>query len=421
MAKNEVSVTLKAYDQTAAAFKSAEKGLDRLVRSAQKVGAVLGGVFVAGQLGKFVKESMRLAAEADAGVGKSFQNLSEQFQAAQVAIGTALLGNKGVVFALETASDALRLFAKAIESPAAAIKAVFTNLWNSTGWIIGKLAAGIGALTNNTKLQRIGEAMEDRAVIAMAGPGSISELLGPAPRGKGTAAKRDRRVESNAEYGPAGQYLTANVTQVRSFVDWDRFLPTADEIAGQLDQALGDRSQGIGRALAEMAFWTDLREAFATQVSYALVDAFTGGIEAAIASGSIGEGFKALSATLLSGLGSAMIEFGTASLLASTLMDKIKTGLMSFLPGGAIAASLAMIGIGAALKGVASRAFGGMGNRGGGVSGSLASTPDTMPREQLVVYLDRDGYARADSPEFQEFIAQVIARGASRNVVFRPA
>jgi hypothetical protein len=53
-------------------------------------------------------------------------------------------------------------------------------------------------------------------------------------------------------------------------------------------------------------------------------------------------------------------------------MTKIQTALASFLPGGAIAASIAMIGLGAALKGTARAAFGG-GSRGGGAASSIVS------------------------------------------------
>ena len=97
-----------------------------------------------------------------------------------------------------------------------------------------------------------------------------------------------------------------------------------------------------------------------------LGNALADGIQTAIEQKSIGAGFKAMTQTLLRGLGDMMIQFGKASLVASTLMDTIFKALAKALPGGAIVASLAMIAAGAALKGAAGAAFGGGGGGGGG-------------------------------------------------------
>lgn len=117
--------------------------------------------------------------------------------------------------------------------------------------------------------------------------------------------------------------------------------------------------------------WAD---AFSTSISMTLIDGFSAGLERAFASGSIGDGFKALTATLLSGLGGAMVEFGKKALLTAKLMEAIKIGLERFLPGGSTVAALAMIAAGSAMRGAASRAFSGMGGGGGygGGSGSYA-------------------------------------------------
>lgn len=115
----------------------------------------------------------------------------------------------------------------------------------------------------------------------------------------------------------------------------------------------------IDSLLNTARFYDQLRENLALGIGNAFTDAITQGIETAISAGSIGEGFKAFAGALLSGLGSAMIEFGKASLLAAIGMQTILKSLASLLPGGAIVASLAMIAIGATLRGVAQRAFGG--------------------------------------------------------------
>lgn len=114
-------------------------------------------------------------------------------------------------------------------------------------------------------------------------------------------------------------------------------------------------------------------DALAFEIKFALGDtlgsAIADGLETAIREKSIGAGFKALGKTLVSGLGDMMIQFGKASLVASTLMDTIFKALAKALPGGAIVASLAMIAAGAALKGAAGSAFGGGRATGGGGGG----------------------------------------------------
>lgn len=119
-------------------------------------------------------------------------------------------------------------------------------------------------------------------------------------------------------------------------------------------------------------FMEELRVSTAQGIGSALIDGFAAGFEAAFRTKSIGEGFKALGASLLQGLGSMMMQFGKAALLASSLMDTIFKALSKALPGGAIVASLAMIAAGAAMRGAASSAFGGSrGGGGGGIAGSF--------------------------------------------------
>ena len=107
----------------------------------------------------------------------------------------------------------------------------------------------------------------------------------------------------------------------------------------------------------------ELHDTFQESIGTALVGGIVGGIQQAVASGSISDGFKAFGSTMLAGLGDAMVRFGVASEAFAGLMKTILTSLSSLLPGGALVASIAMIGIGAALGGVARGMFGGQ--RGG--------------------------------------------------------
>lgn len=137
----------------------------------------------------------------------------------------------------------------------------------------------------------------------------------------------------------------------------------AADFRAQLQPLTGGISGAAAEAAAKIE--QDMRETFAQGIGNGIGDGIAAGFERGFATGNIGEGFKSLAGTMLSGLGSAMIEFGKASLLASTFMQRIKDALANFSPKAAIAASVLMIAAGGALRGVAQSAFGGMGGGGG--------------------------------------------------------
>jgi tape measure domain-containing protein len=121
---------------------------------------------------------------------------------------------------------------------------------------------------------------------------------------------------------------------------------------------------------------------FANDIANTLVDSLAAGIETAIATGSLGEGFKALTRTLLSGLGSALQSFGRAAILGGTLMKKFMDAMGTLNPFVAVAAGIGMVALGSMLKGAAQRSFGGGGGSstmGGGI-GSLGVGGSTVTR-----------------------------------------
>jgi hypothetical protein len=130
----------------------------------------------------------------------------------------------------------------------------------------------------------------------------------------------------------------------------------------------------------------NLRTGFAAQLGATFADALGAGFEAAFATGSISKGFKAFGSAMLSGLGGMLQSFGKQALLASTLMTKLMESFGSLNPYVAVAASIALIALGGALKGAASSAFGGGGQSanvstmGGGYGGgSMRSSAQTLP------------------------------------------
>jgi len=179
----------------------------------------------------------------------------------------------------------------------------------------------------------------------------------------------------------------------------------------------------------------DLIEAFAGErfgeaVGSTLVDSLANGIEQAVASGRLGEGFKALGATLLAGLGDAMVSFGMASVGFAQLMAKIKASLATLNPGAALAASLALIGVGSALKGAARGMFGGGGGGGFGGGGlALAGggrMNDTFTRvtfgptnANVAAGMEPRGVMNVtvigpNDPQAQRQIQELISKGARR-------
>jgi tape measure domain-containing protein len=134
----------------------------------------------------------------------------------------------------------------------------------------------------------------------------------------------------------------------------------------------------------------ELRETFtmtiATGIAMGIADGLVAGFQAAFAGGGIGEGFKALTAAMLGGLGSMLIAFGTKALLASQLMADLRASLASFDPTGSVGRSLAIIALGAALKGAAQASFGGA--PGGGGRGSMGlfsgGGMSALPTQQII-------------------------------------
>lgn len=122
--------------------------------------------------------------------------------------------------------------------------------------------------------------------------------------------------------------------------------------------------------------YTGLQASLADQFGNVLVNSIAGAFENLTAlDGSIKSAFKTLTAGLLAGLGSMLIEFGRYVILAGKLMGAVRASLQNMNPITSVAAGLAMIAIGGMLRGAASRTFGGgAGGYGGGGGYSMPST-----------------------------------------------
>ena len=114
--------------------------------------------------------------------------------------------------------------------------------------------------------------------------------------------------------------------------------------------------------------WGAMIDSLGDQMATTLADSIGSAFEAAFATGRIGEGFRALGQSMLSGLGSMLQSFGTQALVASKLMASIFEAFKTGNPYVAIPAAIALIALGGALKGAAKSAFGG-----GGGGSSMAA------------------------------------------------
>lgn len=121
--------------------------------------------------------------------------------------------------------------------------------------------------------------------------------------------------------------------------------------------------------------WQDFAGTMATQMAETLINGIAGAFEGLVArGGSIKSFFSSITQMLLSGLGDMLVKFGTYAVMTSKLMAKLYASIPTN-PIAGIGIGLAMIALGGALKGAASRIFtpGGGGGGGGSISAPVGS------------------------------------------------
>jgi hypothetical protein len=184
-------------------------------------------------------------------------------------------------------------------------------------------------------------------------------------------ARQSARVRLTADELMAAEF-TAPIAAItttpfrirRGFLGGAASVPSLDPSKKALERDAANIKKRTAEAIdqARVELFTqleDAREQFGNAIGNTLVESFAAGIERAIATGSIGEGFKALGQTLLSGLGTALQMFGTQAIIAGKLMKQFMAAMGRMDPITGIAAGIAMVAIGSALKGTAAAAFGG--------------------------------------------------------------
>jgi hypothetical protein len=165
-----------------------------------------------------------------------------------------------------------------------------------------------------------------------------------------------------------------------------------------MDETIRSLDKTLAKAAREAQF-TQIQQGFAQSISQSITDGITAGFDTALASGDIGAGFGALIGALLSGIGTAMEQFGAAALVASQFMQAIMSSLMALDPSGSAAAAIGMIAMGAVFKALgnaASSAFGGggsAGSGGGGYSGGGVRGRDEAETTRIIVQTPASAHA----------------------------
>jgi tape measure domain-containing protein len=153
----------------------------------------------------------------------------------------------------------------------------------------------------------------------------------------------------------------------------------------------GGMLDGIGaprmtaKSIAELVPITEATQAFqqieqmlSNGIASSIGNAIASGFARAFQSGSVTEGFRALGAAFLGGLGGMLQQIGTASLAANKLMLAIKKAILGFNPVVGLAASLGLIALGGALQGLAGRTTSQGAVPVGASAGAVGSTGGTI-------------------------------------------
>lgn len=478
MANPVVRVVIAATDATRAAFDGVRARIAGFAKSSTSLLTGIGIGLTAEKITKFFKDSLKAAAEADTGFKKNLDAISGSFRAAQERVGGAILGNRGIVNAIT------RMVGYLTDLLVPTVEIVMKAF---TGWelIFAGASRAIGAFVNGAKsawgslLQTIGEAgVQGGNLLGLfgldVGTGGAERLANMGARLqqdaiRGNAASRDQfdarvqdilagsrgsaRTGQRPGSGRAGasagggldlDALNAAGTDavLRAGARNRRFdqpgvgvgraqmvtglLPDLETSLDAIEASLQDLNVELPDFIRDAEVWETARDAMAEQIADALGGGIAAGFDTLFATGSIGAGFAEMTSQLLTGIGSAAQQFGVQSLKIATLMETIKKGLASFLPGGAIAASVAMIALGSALK-AAGRAFSGGGNQArsgfsGGGSERFAAGAEagggTRERE-FIFEVPPEALIQAGNKDWLAFLSESLSRATGERVIVR--
>jgi hypothetical protein len=131
-------------------------------------------------------------------------------------------------------------------------------------------------------------------------------------------------------------------------------------MAKQIGDSMNTVERIVDRSTADAML--NVRQTFAQGFGNALGAGIAAGFDVALSTKSIGQGFRALTGTVLSSFGGMLVQFGTEALVASGAIQKMFSFLFTPGPQSAVAAA-AIIAIGASLQAAGRGILSGGGNR----------------------------------------------------------
>jgi hypothetical protein len=236
----------------------------------------------------------------------------------------------------------------------------------------------------------------------------VDDPLGRTTR-SGVGLNFSTLIEQNLQAG--GPFLRIKAPKVE-LIGLDKEIETAvnktfsDNRVLQFAQLMDDISTGMNQAIHD-----------------ALVDGLVSGIQAAVANGSLMDGFKAFAGTLLAGLGAAMVSFGKQMIAFGIQVQIFKKALFSN-PAVAIAAGLALVAIGSALQKAGNSIFSGSqgssGASGGSSDSAYRGSVQAISAETsapIIYQVPREVGANPNDPAVHDWFAKTMRAATGRRVI----
>lgn len=220
MARNDVVVRIHGKDELTTVLRKAQGSL----RSFASFGKGLAGGIAAGLIGglaaakiaDFTKKSLRAAAEADTGIKASFDRIGGSVREMQERFGTAILGNKGMVNAMEQ-------LAKGMVPVVDVVGKLLTPLFTGFMALVVGLVAEFKKIPHQLRdIQGAAEELAGRALI----------LLGKLDRATGSKEFGARQIALGERLLASGQDRQLTASQHLAQIQIDR----EKDIAALLDR-----------------------------------------------------------------------------------------------------------------------------------------------------------------------------------------
>jgi tape measure domain-containing protein len=336
---------------------------------------------------------------AEGTVNESFLRMPVTIEQAMTRVRNTLLSTLGT---LNRDGAIAGIFVKVIEGAASAIEWLIGNIMKLGGAVAGMIGTVVRAIAESPLAETLFPGAAEAAAnwasrenarsmrlykqgegIVAGTPGGPGGGLGGGRRGGGTGGTGGTAAAGARR--SAGPMQTFAETIQQSFLT-DRVTRgqfALSQSGGILDGIRAPRM--TAKSIAELVPITEAMQAFqqieqilSNGLASALGNAIAAGFARGVQTHNWSEGFKALGATLLGGLGGMLQQIGTAALASMAWLAKIRTALLTWNPVLGTAAAIGMIALGGAMQGLAGRTTSQKGLPVGAGAGAVGSTGGTI-------------------------------------------